>query len=151
MTQQNNPTPLECVVNGVVNGTECYDDWVWAIYLFIYLFIYWTYGWCLMFFSQPDESNNPLIYWLVIATNHLNVILWTVTHAITELNGDTLCSINDLHSIYINQCKHPRPSDLDIANLPSISHVSHKLIFFFVCVCGWDSTAAIFSLNNAGS
>ena len=28
MARQNNPTPLECVVN----VTECYDGWVWAIY-----------------------------------------------------------------------------------------------------------------------
>ena len=32
IAQQINPSPLECVVN----GTECYDGWVWAIYLFIY-------------------------------------------------------------------------------------------------------------------
>ena len=32
MAWQNSPTP-ECVVN----GTECYDGWVWAVYLFIYL------------------------------------------------------------------------------------------------------------------
>ena len=31
MTQQNNPTPP----GRVVNGTECYDGWVWAIYSFI--------------------------------------------------------------------------------------------------------------------
>ena len=31
MTQQSNPTPPECVVS----DTECYDSWVWAIYLFI--------------------------------------------------------------------------------------------------------------------
>ena len=30
---QVNPTPLECMVN----DTECYDSWVWAIYLLIYL------------------------------------------------------------------------------------------------------------------
>ena len=31
MGQQNNPI-LECMVN----NTECYDSWVWVIYLFIY-------------------------------------------------------------------------------------------------------------------
>ena len=36
MAQQNNPAPPGCMVN----GTECYDGWVWVIYLFIYLFIY---------------------------------------------------------------------------------------------------------------
>ena len=39
MAQQSNPTPLECVVN----GTECYDGWVWAIYLFIFILVYLFY------------------------------------------------------------------------------------------------------------
>ena len=40
---QNNPTPLVCVVN----GTECYDGWVWVIYLFMYIgynYIQWSIG-----------------------------------------------------------------------------------------------------------
>ena len=32
-TQWNNPTPER-----MVNGTECYDSWVWVIYSFIYSF-----------------------------------------------------------------------------------------------------------------
>ena len=32
MAWQINPTPPECVVN----GTECFDSWMWAIYLFVH-------------------------------------------------------------------------------------------------------------------
>ena len=37
---QTSPTSSE----GVVNGSEYYDGWEWAIYLFTYLFIYYYCG-----------------------------------------------------------------------------------------------------------
>ena len=38
-------------------------------------------------------------------------------------------------------------SDIGIANLPSISHVSHKQIFTFSV---WESTAGFFLFNSTG-
>ena len=50
MTRQNEPTPAECVVN----GTECYDSWVWAIHLFIKAFSkFWIYN-----RKEKGESGN---------------------------------------------------------------------------------------------
>ena len=37
MAGKNNPTPPECVVN----GTEYYDGWMWAISFFLYLLIWY--------------------------------------------------------------------------------------------------------------
>ena len=45
--------------------------------------------------------------------------------------------------------KQPKASDLAIciANLPSVSHVSHKFTLLFV---GWDSIAGTFLFNESG-
>ena len=75
MAQQNNPTPAF-----MVNGTECYDSWVWSIYLFFCVLRRLTER------NLSLTKNNALLF--VIITTAATTLF--VTRLFSALNAQTL-------------------------------------------------------------